>query len=196
MLDIPLTGLAEAFERVTLVDVAHLRSTRRAAQRFKNVRLVETDIAGVSNGILLGVAKGADTLPRPTPPVIDDTPSIDLIVSANLLTQLPLTPCHLLKQHLDLSEDDLNTYARYIMQVHLDHLASFDAMKCLIAETAIQHIDEQGQIVHERDPLNGLVLASPDRTWEWTVAPHGEVSQSYAVRNIVSASTTMPHQRP
>lgn len=192
LLDIPLSALADQFERVTLVDVAHLRPTRRQARRFKNVFLTEMDIAGVVNGILLGVAKGADTLPQPTLPALDDPETVDLVVSPNLLTQLPLTPCQLLVQHLNLSEAELRAFSRRIMQTHLDHLAGLNAVRCLIAETAIQHVDAQGQILHERDPLHGLTLPGSDRSWAWTVAPLGEVSPSYAVRNIVSASTSVP----
>ncbi|NKB58221.1 MAG: hypothetical protein GKS00_17995 [Alphaproteobacteria bacterium] len=194
LLDIPLDALSAAFETVTLVDAAHLRRTRRTARRFGNVGCIEADISGVAIGLQLGIAKGADTLPRPIPPVLADNGSVDLVVSANLLTQLPLMPLHFLDRHPNFSEQARQDYARAIMQAHLDHLTAFDATCCLVAETEVQFIAADGSIQRTEDPLRGLSLPSEDRSWFWEVAPRGEVSQSYGVRNIITATTTAPSQ--
>lgn len=192
LLDVPLTELSNAFERVTLVDAAHLRSTRRAARRHGNVHCVEADLSGVAIGLLLGTAKGADRLPDPAPPLIAPQDDIDLVVSANLLTQLPVTPLRFLDQRLDLSADATSRYARTIMQAHLDHLNRIDAVRCVIAETAIEHVAADGAIIDTIDPLLGISLPPAQHRWEWMVAPWGEVSRTYAVRNLVAASITMP----
>ncbi len=195
LLDIPFDSLSEAFDAVTLVDVAHLRATRRKARRHANVTFLEMDIAGVVNGLLLGIAKGADTLPRPVPPTIENKPLVDLVVSANLLSQLPLLPCRFLSQTYDFPEKMLNAYAGAIMQAHLDHIASFNAVQCLIAETETQHVDKRGNVIHTEDSLHGVAFPASERTWQWNIAPRGEVSQAHAVCNIVSASTRVPPPR-
>jgi hypothetical protein len=193
LLDIPLETLARAFDTVTLVDAAHLRATRRAARHLDNINFVEADIGGVANGLLLGMAKGADSLPRPVPPAIDDDPRIDLVVSANLLTQLPVLPIHFLNQNLNVAKTELDDYARIVMQAHLDHLEGFNAVRCLISETTTRHLDDKGKVMKSYDTLQGLAVPPPDRTWHWNIAPLGEVSRYHAISNIVSASTTAPH---
>ena len=190
LLDIPLSDLAAGFDEVILVDAAHLRRTRRMAHRFGNVRCVEADISGVMIGLMLGFAKGADTLPRPVPPVLEEDGPVDLVVSANLLTQLPLSPLRFLDKFPAITDDIRHDYARAIMQAHLDHLAAFDATCCLIAETENQFIAADGSVERTEDALRGLSLPPADRTWAWDVAPRGEVSQSYGVRNLIAAVTT------
>lgn len=192
LLDVPLNALSDAFERVTLVDAAHLRSTRRTARRHGNVDCVEADLSGVAIGLLLGTAKGADRLPDPKPPAIAPKGNVDLVVSVNLLTQLPVTPLRFLDERLYLSADATGRYARTIMQAHLDHLNQLDAVCCLIAETAIEHVAADGTVIDNIDPLRGISLPAAQHRWEWMVAPWGEVSRTYAVRNLVAATTTIP----
>lgn len=192
LLDIPLDTLSRAFARVTLVDAVHLRSTRRLARQFTNVPCAETDRSGVAVGLLLGTAKGADQLPGPIAPTVEPPKEIDLVISANVLTQLPVTPLQYLDRHLPLPADDLDLHARAIMQAHLDHLAQLDAVCCLLAETEVAHVAPDGTILESTDPLRGLSLPSPHDSWHWTVAHLGEVSRNYAIRNHVAAAISMP----
>jgi len=153
---------------------------------------VEADIAGVAAGLLFGVANGADRLPRPSPPTVEDLDRVDFVASVNLLTQLPVAPLNFLGKRLSTPPGALEEYARAIMQAHLDHLAAFDAVRCLIAETASEHVGVDGVTIAASDPLRGIAIPPADSTWHWTVAPVGEVSQTFAVRNRVAAVTTMP----
>ena len=192
LFDIPLRDLAESFDTVTLVDAAHLRRTRRAAEPFANVRFIEADIAGVADALLRDTARKADSLPRPTPPPIADFGAVDLVVSANMLAQLPAAPLNFLSRRSGAPLDAFDEYAREIIQAHLDHLAAFDAVSCLITETESQHIGADGAVMTSHNALRGLTIPSTDRTWDWTVAPLGEVSQTFAVRNRVAAVTRIP----
>jgi hypothetical protein len=67
-----------------------------------------------------------------------------------------------------------------------------DAVVCLICETESQQVARDGVILKTDDALHGVAIPPADRTWHWTVAPCGEVSQSFAVRSVVAAATTMP----
>lgn len=192
LLDIPLAALANGFDKVTLVDAVHLRSTRREVRHHSNVVFVEADISGVAIGLLLGTAKGADRLPRPAPPSLEGLGAVDLVVSANLLTQLSVTPSRLLNRYLNLSQSELDRYAVQIMRAHLDHLNEYNAVVCLIAESQIEHVGLVGHILESIDPLHGLSLPAAINSWQWTVAPLGEVSRAYTVRNNVAAAITMP----
>lgn len=192
LLDVPLAELAETFERVFLVDAAHLRVTRRKARRFANVECVEADLSGVAIGLMLGVGRGADRLPVPRMPDIEDSSRVDLAISANLLTQLPVTPLRYLARRLEVPAEMLEDYARTIMQAHLDHLMGLNAVRCLITETAAEHLDRNGSVIARHDTLRGIAIPPADRQWRWTVAPRGELSPDYAVRNAVAALTLMP----
>ena len=125
-------------------------------------------------GLLLGAANGADQLPRPISPTVEPPEDIDLVVSANVLTQLPVTPLQYLDRHLSLPADDLDLYARAIMQAHLEQL---DAVCCLLAEMEIAHLAPDGTVLETIDPLRGLTLPPTHDSWHWTVAPRGEVSR-------------------
>lgn len=190
LLDIPLKDLAAAFETVTLVDAAHLRETKQTAHRLGNVHCVEADISGVTVGLLTETITDESSFPRPNPPEANNERPIDLVVSANLLTQLTETPLQFLRRRGDFTEDTLNTFAQTIMMAHLDHLASFDAACCLIAETENLYLSADGTVERVESPLRGIPLPPADRTWFWEIAPLGEVSPAHAIRNRVAAVTT------
>lgn len=190
LLDIPLEDLADAFETVILIDAAHLRETKRIAHRFGNVHCVEADISGVTASLLTKPIKDEGSFPHPTPPDAYNEKPVDLVISANLLTQLTETPLQFLRRSGKFSEDTLNTFAQTIMMAHLDHLASFDALCCLIVETENHFMSDDGTVERVESPLRGISLPPADRTWFWEIAPRGEVSPSHAIRNRVAAVTT------
>ena len=75
LLDVPLEELAAAFDRVILVDLIHPWPARLAARRYPNVALVTAEISAGLAGAWAELCAEAD-----------------LIVSANLLSQIPLLP--------------------------------------------------------------------------------------------------------
>lgn len=190
LLDIPLEDLAEAFETVILIDAVHLRETKEIAHRFGNVHCVEADISGVTASLLTETIRTEDSFPCPASPETNNEKPVDLVISANLLTQLTETPLQFLRRSGNFSEDTLNTFAQTIMIAHLDHLASLNALCCLIVETEIQFMSNDGTVERVESPLRGIPLPPADRTWFWEIAPRGEVSPSHAIRNRVAAVTT------
>jgi hypothetical protein len=190
LLDIPLKELAAAFEAVTLIDAAHLRETWKIARNLCNVHCVETDIAGVTASLLTETIPDESNFPPPNPPEVYNERPVDLVISANLLTPLTETPLQFLRRRGDFTEDTLNIFAQTIMMAHLDHLASFDAVCCLIVETEIQFLAANGTVERVESPLRGIPLPLADRTWFWEIARRGEVSPSHAIRNRVAAVTT------
>lgn len=190
LLDIPLADLADAFETVTLIDAAHLRETKQIAQRFGNVLCVEADISGVTTSLLTETVTDEGSFPRPAPLKAFGEKPVDLVISANLLTQLTETPLQFLRQRGNFTEDTLNIFAQTIMMGHLDYLASFDAVCCLIVETENQFLSADGTVERTESPLRGIPLPPADQSWFWEIAPRGEVSPSHAIRNRVAAVTT------
>lgn len=192
LLDIPLAELAARFETVTLVDVAHLWPARLAARRFANVRLVARDISGVAQGLLEGAAQGADSPPRPQPHLPQDHESVDFLVSANVLSQLAVTPLRFLARHMALSRDEALAFAADIAQAHLRHLRQFNATCCLITDTKREYLSRDGAVHKTEEQLPGITLPPHDRSWDWEIAPLGEISPDYSVRARMLSAAILP----
>lgn len=165
--DVPLAHLAQTFEAVRLVDAVHLWPVRRVARAFPNVRLVTADLTGGAAGI--------DPLP-----ILCGDPDVDFVVSANLLSQLPILPLDrrgFLPPHL----------GPRIVAAHLDGLARLDARICLVTDIEQVEEDRDGQITDRLDLLHGVALGTPDRSWTWELAPFGEVARHRRQRHRVVA---------
>ncbi len=167
--DVPLALLAEKFERVRLVDVVHLWPARLKARAFANVELVETDLTGTTD-LLLGRATGfADPFGR----LVRDV-GVDLVISANCLSQLALLPSERVEAKGGLPKLRYPDLGRRIVQGHLDGLMRFSCRVCLLTDTAGWEIDAEGREVERYDLLEGVSLPPPDAEWDWLLAPMGE----------------------
>jgi hypothetical protein len=210
--DIPLKALAAQFDRIVLIDAAHPWRARLSAWRRRNVALVHADLSGVCDGLLLGVAAGADTPPEPrlSPLPNVKTDDVDLVVSANLMSQLPLVPLAFVQQRLPLSTDAESRFARAILHAHMSFLNEFPGVRCLITDRTRETRDHggalhgdsvhggalpDGALIDAKDALYGLELPAPDQEWIWDIAPLGEISRHESVRNHVLAITTSPLTR-
>jgi len=180
--DVPLAALASQFETVVLVDIVHLWPARLKALRFGNVRLVEADLTGTID-LLLGRATGlADPLARF---MTDD--SIDLVVSATCLSQLPLGPQAILAKRRGGPRHAPADLARRIVERHLDGLCRLPGRACLITDTLVVTRDRSGAVLESEDLLEGVDLPRPDQSWEWTVAPFGEYARDEELVHRVNA---------
>ncbi len=180
--DVPLQALAGLFETVVLVDIVHLWPARLAAMRHRNVRLVEADLTGTTD-LLLGRATGfSDPLIR-----FSQDPTIDLVVSATCLSQLPLGPEAILarrRKRLPRAAVDLG---RQIIERHLDGICRLSGRICLVTDTQVVTRDRTGAVTEREDLLEGVALPDADRTWSWTVAPLGEYSREEELVHEVRA---------
>ncbi|MBL4720963.1 MAG: hypothetical protein JKY20_07525 [Alphaproteobacteria bacterium] len=190
--DIPLAPLCDQFEQVVLIDAVHPWRARRIARRQRNAIFAHVDLSGVYDALLLGVAHGADSAPEPrisSVPDIEPT-DVDLVISANLLSQLPLAPVEFMHRHVTLSPDAETRFARTILQAHLDYIAGFSAVTGLITDRTRQTLDRDGSVLRASDALYGLALPAPDREWIWDIAPLGELSRHESSHNHVHAILT------
>ena len=186
LLDIPLDSLAGTFETVRLVDVVHLRPARRQASAYPNVVLETQDVSGMAADFQQRYREGWRGHPVPAPTAFLDDSQIDLLVSANLMAQLPIFPAAMLVRRGALDGDAFDRFCRAVMQAHLDYLRSFDAPACLITETRREALDRAGNSVQAHDALYGIRLPKGGREWDWDLAPLGEVSRDHALRNRVA----------
>ncbi|TXM77623.1 hypothetical protein FV218_04655 [Methylobacterium sp. WL69] len=148
--DVPLDCLAACFVDVRLVDAVHPWPTRWMVRTKPNVTLVTADLTGP--GAVLVHAAG---------------PEVDLVISANLLSQLPILPV----DEAGATEPGLG---RDIVRRHLDELTRLSARVCLVTDVEQIEEDRDGRVADRLDLLHGVLLPVPDRIWTWDLAPFGE----------------------
>lgn len=185
LLDIPLDDLSQQFEHVVLADVVHLRAARRKAAAYANVTLVAEDVTGMAADFDFRVSSGWQGDPVPDATAFLDRPQVDLVVSANLLAQLPIFLAAALQRRTRLDGDPLEDFCRAVIEAHLAYLRRFDAVVCLITEVERAALDKDAAVVQRHDALYGLELPGGGTQWNWDLAPLGEVSRTHALRNRV-----------
>jgi hypothetical protein len=182
LMDVPLDELADLFEEVVLVDVFHMPSIAKRIRGRANVRLVADDVTGLIEATYRHVIEGK-TGPLP-PPVADTGPlaGADLVVSANVLTQLPLMPMAWVRaKGRDYDEEKTKAFARHIVEHHLDLLAALPGRVCLLTETERLVVTGR-EVLHRIDPLFGAAFPYRGRRWTWDIAPRPELSSRYDLR--------------
>ncbi len=186
--DIPLQALSRQFQQVLLVDLLFLPNARRQAASYPNVQLIEHDVTESLDAIYHG--KPDVSIPKAW---LDD-PEIDLVVSLNLLTQLPLMPVKWLQTRYDLDDAEADSLGQMLMASHLHYLQLFserqqdNAAVCLIADRWVRRLDRSGQLIKEFDPWWEVHKPDTQKVWDWQVMPLGEASRNYSQTHQVGVS--------
>ncbi|WP_237260825.1 hypothetical protein [Thiomicrorhabdus immobilis] len=176
--DVPLEALSNRFERVMLVDLVFLKSAREKAAKFDNVELIEHDVTES----LEWISEGQAMVQAPSTWL--DDPHIDLVVSLNLITQLPLIPVRWLLNDYKLSEEAADIVGKQLIFAHVNYLKQFSGEVCLIADRLDIEFDEQGQEVERFDPWWDVEPPKAETTWEWEVVPLGEAGKKWQKNHV------------
>ncbi|MDH5183688.1 MAG: hypothetical protein OEX12_07330 [Gammaproteobacteria bacterium] len=189
--EIPLEFLSERFDSVVLVDVVHLKSVRKWLVEFDNIELVEADISGLSS-VLLQLNKHSKALPTPEPfiPSMDDT--VDLIVSANLLSQIYVGPLNFAVSRTRLSDEVFIEWCQMIINAHMQSLIDSGRRVCLITDHLHEEKNRNGDTIKSEDVLFGVKLPDSAWHWEWQLAPLGEISRNFSVSADVTGFINFP----
>lgn len=159
--DVPLADLAARFARVRLVDVVHPWPARLAVRRYPNVELVTAEIsAGLAEPALAEALRGAD-----------------FVVSANIVSQLPIVPIDAYERAGQAVPPLLGAG---LVDAHLSALteaARRGTRVCLITDTVQREEDREGRVTETFDVLYGIALPAPAEAWDWELAPFGEVAR-------------------
>lgn len=179
--DVPLAVLSAMFHEVLLVDVIHPLRARRMARNFDNVTLIDWDVTDLADA-MTHLRDIPDVL---IPERFTDDGCIDLAVSANLLSQLPILPLERLKASRRFSEEAMAEFAFRLSQAHLDYLRCF-ASACLITDLERQVL-EKNSIVFQESAIHGVDLPNSERQWLWNMAPSPEAHRRLSFRHRVGA---------
>jgi hypothetical protein len=173
--DVPIDILADRFARVVLVDAVHLWPVRRRLRRFANVEFVACDITGTAAWITGMADARSDALAR-----FRDDPRVDLVISANLLSQIAVGPEDWLDDHPQRARALPPDLPQQLIPWHLDDLARFPCPVCLLTDVEMRRIDRAGAVIEQMDLVEGAELGPPDDAWDWLVAPYGEIGRNVA----------------
>lgn len=158
--DVPVEALSQAFGEVRLYDLQHLASVRlwALAKGFRNLRFLQRDLSD-----------GLDFL--------RDDPEVDLVISANLLSQLGV------------AADAMGLDAADVIKTHLEGLHAAPGRKLLLTDTQFDLVLKSGAVIERHDLMHGVALPEPEARWPWPVAPLGELDPAYeAVHRVVAIS--------
>ncbi|MHB2165429.1 hypothetical protein [Alsobacter sp. R-9] len=180
--DVPMAELLTAFQRVVLVDAVHLPTVRLRYAFAKQVEFVTLDLSGMADW-LDGAAEGRG---QPVTALAAD-PSVDFVVSANLLSQIPIGVQTALETRPDSAAQLPDDLLARSVRGHLDDLAAFRCTVCLLTDIVMTEKDREGAVTDTLDLMRGVVLPPPDEAWDWTVAPFGEVDRQHEYVHRVHA---------
>lgn len=156
--DVPIEAMSRAFEEVRLYDLQHLASVRlwARARGLGNLRFLQHDLSA-----------GLDML--------RDDPAIDLVISANLLSQLGV------------AADRMGLNAAAVIRGHVAALQAAPGRRLLLTDQAFDVILKDGSTAERHDLMHGVALPPAEAEWSWTVAPFGELDPGYkAVHRVVA----------
>lgn len=171
--DVPVTELSRLFDTVVLIDLVHLASVRIwiAAKGLKNVRLIERDLSGLDTLLAGQVAEPLSFLRQ--------VPYLDLVVSANLLSQIGIGASRRISamERQEVPDDLLPGLVR----AHLDGMAQVAAQTVLVTDISYTVLDQSGTAHETEDLMHGVDLGTPSASWDWPVIPFGEESRDYQI---------------
>jgi hypothetical protein len=164
--DVPIELLSRQFDEVRLYDLQHLASVRlwAAMKGLRNLNFISRDLSESMQ-------------------FLAEMPDVDLIVSANLLSQLGVNAVR----------HGINPAP--IIRAHLAALENSASTACLLL-TDIRYsiIGRDGALLDEGDLMHGVDIGAADASWDWTVAPFGELDPAYTAVHRVIARAIKPRQ--
>lgn len=185
--DVPLEALSETFRSVVLWDVVHTRRVRGIAAGFPNVSCKTIDVTGLCEEFDGWLRGHRDMLPKPSVPSGLPTGSPDLVISLNLLSQLPLQM--VARANAKGRGNELGDFADTVIRSHVEWLKALPCPVLLLTDLE-RHYTKGGVIeVEEALPdldlglAPGLALAD----WFWEVAPPGESPDYDTIHHKVGA---------
>lgn len=194
LFDVPVEELSERFREVVLVDLLHLWRVRSAVRRVPNVRLECMDVTGVLKEAhdLSRTGRALEGTQRRPDFFLED--GFDLIVSANILSQLPLAPVRYASRKRNRAEPwRVREFSRRLVVDHLDWLASFTGHVCLISDLERLYCDGE-DVASRGESLWGVALPEGGREWMWDLGPKPEIDPERDVRHRVVGYVEFPKE--
>ncbi|WP_323797436.1 hypothetical protein [Nisaea sp.] len=184
--DIPLAELLGMFRRVILADLLFMTPARHAAQGEERIELATLDVTAS----LSSLAEGNTELTQPTA-YLDD-PSISLVISASILSQLFVVPNAYLEKNFGQSDAESERLGQELVRAHLAYLGAFECPVALVADEAHIIRDRSGAETATASALHDVALPPGGKSWDWDICPLGEIDRDHSVVHRVRGYADFP----
>ncbi len=170
--DAPMDDLLSANFRLILVDILHLPKVRKKYNNKNQVQFIDCDVTGLTRNLYQKkiISK-----------VHFDLPKSDLVISLNILSQLPLNlKKYAKKNHIPLPEN----FTQNIMTDHVRHLRTL-APKILLISDLESEPEMAEALLNGKPIIFDTEMPSPHDKWHWIIAPKGELNKDFSISHYV-----------
>lgn len=177
--DVPMADLLARDYRLILVDIVHLPKIRKLYDNHPGVRLIEQDVTGWVGPLFHK---------KTTPEIENNLPKVDMVISLNILSQLPLNLIkYAVRHHIPLPDN----FAEVIMEDHLEMLKSL-APYALVISDLERSYKKDGALLEKEAALPDVDLPAPREIWDWHIAPKGELDKDISLIHHVACWQIKP----
>lgn len=175
--EIPIEFIAKKFRRVVLVDIVHLKNTKKSVAHLTNIEFIEHDITEIEQNLFIEKK------------LIEKTPTAFLkenwgmVLSVNMMSQLPLHLGTWIEKKLKnkFSSVLIKNYLEAVTRNHFEYLKSFHAPVILITDTEATYRDKGDNIIQTDHNYTHLKLPGALAEWNWNVAPIPEFQKDIGI---------------
>jgi hypothetical protein len=173
LLETPLDLLRQRFSKVTLIDVVHTKDVREKIAVFNANASVPPHEGGIGH---ISIELIEMDLNRSTP-----SGRFDFVVSANLLSQLPLVPTQQMRRK-GAGESALLKTADELQTRHMQMIKELAPHGLLFTDFEVHIRDREGDIIETGETVSKRLDIFWEKTWDWNLAPAPELSSEYSVQ--------------
>lgn len=183
LLEIPIEALLVQCEKIYLVDLVHSAKIRRLARKHAQIELIEKDISSILGFLKKGQAPFLmKSIPWDLLPAWN-LPEVDWVISANLMSQIPL----IISETLPMTPTVYRDFARKLRDEHVRRALSQGKHVLLFADFETLYKSRDGELLKKEDYKVDLGSLKFLKEWEWEISPFGETSKDYQVVMLVKA---------
>lgn len=185
----PMSSILDHCDELHLVDIVQPRTLKKKWGRHPKVYLHEQDVTGAVDWMASAKAQLPSSFNFKSP-----FPNIkaDLVVSANLLSQLSLEPTWHMTKKYEVPADSLfiKEFIHKINLDHLEYLGRYRAKKVILyTDMKREYISPGGEVleVHDSYVVPESQIGQKIKSWRWKLCPLGEESKDYEIQMLVAA---------
>lgn len=173
LLDVPIDTLLLQCQRVVLMDIVHPKQIVHQHGKNPKISFVGTDLTGLAPYLDATPRKqlNYNNICKQVEANSIDTQPYDMVVSLNLLSQLPEGIIERLRKHLSLSDSQIIDLSQRIQQAHIAQLPKDKSL--LISDIEEEFYDEQHRLVGSTPSVFVNLPQSPHtQRWDWVFDTH------------------------
>jgi len=182
--DVPVDRLLSRGFRLVLVDIVHLAKVRRQYEHHDQILLLEHDVTGLITPLFQQKQLSKQEIKN-------SLPKTDLVISLNILSQLPLNlRKYAEKHHIAVTND----FEQTVMTNHLNLIEKLAPKTLIISDLERSYYLGKETVEKETALPESITqrLAAPDNTWDWQIAPKGELGRDISLSHHVACWNISP----